>query len=83
MMKFTTHYIANGMALRAVLFATLAISLWFLAVGYYSHVKAEREQRALMQDIQRGLDHCRMRADQMEEILLRVRLDVAKMQQGR
>ena len=82
-MKFTTHFIANGMALRAVLFATLALSLWFLAVGYYSHREAEREQRALMQDIQRGLDHCRMRAHQMEEILLRVRLDVAKMQQGR
>lgn len=82
-MKFTTQFIANGMALRAVLFATLAISLWFLAVGYHDRRESEREQRAIMQDIQRGLDHCRMRADQMEEILLRVRLDVAEMQQGR
>ena len=48
-------------------------------------IQLGREQRAIIQDIQRGLvDHyCRTRADQMEEILLRVRLDVAEMQQGR
>lgn len=82
-MKFATRFIANGLALRAVLVATLAISLWFLAVGYHYRREAEREQRAIMQEIQRGLDHCRMRADQMEEILLRVRLDMAEMQQDR
>lgn len=82
-MKSTTRFIANDMVFHASLFAILTMTLCFLAVGYHSHREAERKQRAIMQDIQRGLDHCRMRADQMEEILLRVRLDVAEMQQGR